>query len=119
MKVVVVGAGKMGLPLACQLADNGAEVTACDINPLIVEKINKSITPFYEPGLEEFMQRNIQAGKLRADTEIASAVSVAEVVIIIVPALLAANNDIVRCNIPIQGVWTFIGLYDHLVIRRV
>jgi nucleotide sugar dehydrogenase len=99
MNVVVVGAGKMGLPLACQLAENGAVVTACDINPLIVEKINKCIMPFYEPGLEEFMQRNIQAGKLKADIDIASAVSVAEVVIIIVPALLAANNDIDYSNL--------------------
>jgi len=99
MKVVVVGAGKMGLPLACQLADNGAVVTACDINSLIVEKINKCIAPFYEPGLEEFMQRNVPAGRLRAATDIASAVSGAEVVIIIVPALLAANNDIDYSNL--------------------
>ena len=99
MNVVVVGAGKMGLPLACQLSENGAVVTACDINPAIVEKINKCITPFYEPGLEEFMQRNVRAGRLRADTDIASAVSGAEVVIIIVPALLAANNDIDYSNL--------------------
>ena len=89
----------MGLPLACQLADNGAVVTACDINSLIVEKINKCIAPFYEPGLEDFMQRNVPAGRLRADTDIASAVSGAEVVIIIVPALLAANNDIDYSNL--------------------
>jgi len=99
MKVVVVGAGKMGLPLACQLADNGAVVTACDINSLIVEKINNCIAPFYEPGLEDFMQRNVPAGRLRAATDIASAVSGAEVVIIIVPALLAANNDIDYSNL--------------------
>ena len=99
MNIVVVGAGKMGLPLACQLADNGAVVTACDINSMIVEKINKCIPPFYEPGLEDFMQRNVPAGRLRADTDIASAVSGAEVVIIIVPALLAANNDIDYSNL--------------------
>jgi len=99
MNVVVVGAGKMGLPLACQLADNGAVVTACDINPDLVTKINNRIPPFYEPGLEEFMQRNIQRGRLRADTDIAAAVSEAEVVIIIVPALLAANSDIDYSNL--------------------
>ncbi|MBI5368973.1 MAG: NAD(P)-dependent oxidoreductase, partial [Planctomycetes bacterium] len=32
-QVAVIGIGKMGLPLACALAERGADVTGCDINP--------------------------------------------------------------------------------------
>src|SRR5579862_2920899 len=38
--ITVVGAGKMGLPLACQFAHRGAKVTVCDIRQDVVEAIN-------------------------------------------------------------------------------
>ena len=41
MKVTVVGGGKMGLPLACQFASRGADVTVCDINRRVVEAVNR------------------------------------------------------------------------------
>jgi nucleotide sugar dehydrogenase len=94
MKIVVVGAGKMGLPLACQLAENGGFVTACDTNPEVVSKINKGVPPFEEPMLNEIMTRNLAAGRLKADTETEQAVSHAEMVIIIVPAVLSRRNQI-------------------------
>ena len=39
-RVIVVGGGRMGLPLACVLADNGAQVTVCDVRPELVDDIN-------------------------------------------------------------------------------
>ena len=47
MRVVVIGGGKMGLPLACQLAHNHADVTVCDINPRTVDGINRGVPPFH------------------------------------------------------------------------
>ncbi|MBM4310888.1 MAG: nucleotide sugar dehydrogenase [Deltaproteobacteria bacterium] len=94
MNIVVVGAGKMGLPLACQMADNGGFVTACDSNPETVARINRSELPFEEPGLFEIMARNVAAGRLRATTDTTAAVARAGAVIIIVPAYLGQDNDI-------------------------
>ncbi len=99
MKIVVVGAGKMGLPLACQLADNGRYVTACDTNADTVAKINRSEVPFDEPGLSEIMARNVAACRLRATTDTTAAVAEAGAVIIIVPAYLGPDNDIDYCNL--------------------
>ena len=87
MNIVVVGAGKMGLPLACQLADNGAYVTACD-TIATVAKINRSEPPFEEPGLDAIMARNVAAGRLRAGTDTTVAVAGVDTVMIIVPAYL-------------------------------
>lgn len=99
MNIVVVGAGKMGLPLACQLADNGGYVTACDTNAETVAKINRSEPPFDEPGLDAIMARNVASGRLRADPDTTVAVSGADAVIIIVPAYLTADNEIDYCNL--------------------
>ena len=45
MTVAVIGAGKMGLPLACAFAKNGAKVLACDVNASAVANINAGIVP--------------------------------------------------------------------------
>ena len=41
MKIVVIGAGKMGLPLACQFAHRSTEVTVCDVKQSVVDTINR------------------------------------------------------------------------------
>ena len=52
--VALVGAGKMGLPLAAQFAGHGWQVTAVDVNPAVVEAINAGRSHVgEEPGLTE------------------------------------------------------------------
>lgn len=94
MNVVVVGAGKMGLPLACQIADRGARVTACDVNPFLVGEINAGRCPIDEPGVSEILARAVAGGRLSASTDTAAAAADADVVIVIVPALLTPDLDI-------------------------
>jgi len=94
MKVTVVGAGKMGLPLACQFAHRGAQVTVCDINERLVGTINRGEAPFDEPGLPERLSEGVAAGRLRASTDTEKAVRDSEVVVVIVPALLTAERSI-------------------------
>ena len=54
--VAVVGAGKMGLPLAAQFASHGWRVIAVDIDPSVVEAINDGRSPVgEEPGLAEMV----------------------------------------------------------------
>ncbi len=93
MRVTVVGAGKMGLPLACVIASNGAQVFAADINPELVDKINAGQDPFGEPGLGELLSENTAARRLEATTDISAAVAESDVIIIIVPALLTPDRD--------------------------
>ena len=87
--VTVVGAGKMGLPLAAQFASHGWHVIAADINDAVVASINEGRAHFAEePGLAELVQEVHAAGRLRATTDAAAAARESDVVLLIVPVML-------------------------------
>lgn len=92
MKVSVIGAGKMGLPIACQLASRGADVYACDVNPELVATINRGECPFEEPGIAGLIEQCVKARTLTATTDIVHAIADSEVVIVIVPVLLTPDR---------------------------
>ena len=88
-KAVVVGAGKMGLPLACQFARHGWTVTAVDVNRAVVDAINAGQSHVAEePGLAEAVAEVHAAGRLNATTDAAAATRGADVVVLIVPVML-------------------------------
>ena len=88
-RVAVVGAGKMGLPLAAQFADHGWRVTAVDIQQAVVDAINAGRSHVEEePGLAELVRAGHDRGALRATTDGAAAARDADVVVLIVPVLL-------------------------------
>jgi nucleotide sugar dehydrogenase len=91
-RVTVVGAGKMGLPIACRIATESQKVYACDINEALVAKINRGECPFDEPGLAEILARAVAQLRLVATTDLAAAVADSDVVIVIVPVLLTADR---------------------------
>lgn len=68
MKISVVGTGYVGLVTGVCLADVGHDVTCIDIDELKVEKMRKGLSPIYEPGLEDLMVKNIEAGRLHFHT---------------------------------------------------
>jgi nucleotide sugar dehydrogenase len=88
-RAVVVGAGKMGLPLAVQFARHGWDVTAVDINADVVAAINEGRSHVAEePGLTEGVAETHAAGRLHATTDAAAAARDADVVVLIVPVML-------------------------------
>ncbi|WP_013334337.1 nucleotide sugar dehydrogenase [Gloeothece verrucosa] len=93
MKITVIGAGKMGLPLACQFANQGASVIVCDIRTDIVETINKGICPIDEPGIPDLLSYAVANGTLRASTDTTAAVAESQVIVVIVPVLLTPDRD--------------------------
>lgn len=89
--VAVVGAGKMGLPLAAQFASHGWDVIAVDIDPKVVASINEGRSHVGdEPGLAELVTRAHDAGRLRATADGSAAAGEADVVVLIVPVMLDA-----------------------------
>jgi nucleotide sugar dehydrogenase len=91
--VAVIGAGKMGLPLACVIAGNGACVIACDANPRVVDAINRGAPLLNEPGVAEGVRALVAEGRLRASTDTVAAVAQSDVVIVIVPVLLTQERE--------------------------
>lgn len=92
-RVTVVGAGKIGLPLAALFASAGWDVIAADKNQRVVDAINAGRSPITEePGLAEMVAEAHAAGRLRATTDTSTAVGDADVVVVIVPVMLSESG---------------------------
>jgi UDPglucose 6-dehydrogenase len=80
----VVGAGYVGLTTAACLADLGNEVCVVDIDADKIRLLRRHRLHFYEPGLQEVVERNARAGRLQFTTSYAEAIPGAEVAFIAV-----------------------------------
>ncbi|NJE05550.1 nucleotide sugar dehydrogenase [Thermococcus sp. M36] len=93
--IAVYGMGKMGLPLAAVFADHGAKVIGVDINEKVVEMINRGENHVKEePGLDELVKKNVEAGRLSATTDGVWAAKQADVMIILVPTLTDERGNL-------------------------
>ena len=90
--VTVVGLGKIGLPLAVQIAGKGFRVRGADRNPEVTRLVAQGSEPFPgEPGLAERLRTAVGAGLLTTTSDTTAAVAQSEVVIIVVP--LVTNSE--------------------------
>jgi UDPglucose 6-dehydrogenase len=92
-RVAVVGAGYVGLTTATCLADLGNEVCAVEIDHEKVRALKRHRLPFYEPGLQEVLERNARAGRLRFTTSYAEAIPTAEFAFLAVPTPGGENGE--------------------------
>lgn len=89
MRAVVVALGKIGLPLAAQIAMSGHEVVGCDIDRRVVDEVNAGRAPFPgEAGLDEALKEVVGAGRLRAQTDTSAAVAAGADLVLAVPPLI-------------------------------
>jgi len=84
MNIVIIGTGYVGLVTGTCLADSGNAVTCVDIDTSKVERLKQGEVPIYEPGLEEMVQRNISAGRLKFTTQVSDCVPAADCIFIAV-----------------------------------
>lgn len=77
-QICVVGVGYVGLVTAACFADLGNRVTALDVNEQRVLNLKKGIMPIYEPGLDELVKRNVNAGRILFTTSYKEALKNAE-----------------------------------------
>ncbi len=63
-KLCVVGTGYVGLVTGTCFADLGNNVTCLDVDPNRVNNLKNGVMPIYEPGLEQLVKQNVQAGRL-------------------------------------------------------
>ncbi|WP_157248180.1 nucleotide sugar dehydrogenase [Nonomuraea typhae] len=86
MKICVVGLGKIGLPLAVQYAGKGHTVIGADIDPAVVEHVNRAQAPFPgEADLDVGLKTAVEAGTLSATLDTTAAVRAADAVVVVVP----------------------------------
>ncbi|HJY00550.1 MAG TPA: UDP-glucose/GDP-mannose dehydrogenase family protein [Streptosporangiaceae bacterium] len=78
-RVTVIGTGYLGLTHAVCLADLGHQVLAIDVDEDKIAKAANGEVPFFEPGLEPLLRKNLDAGRLRFTTSFAEVGAFGEV----------------------------------------
>ena len=73
MKIAVAGTGYVGLVAGVCFAEKGHDVTCVDVDEKKVQMMESGVSPIYEEGLEELMQKNNATGRLHYTTDYRSA----------------------------------------------
>jgi UDP-N-acetyl-D-mannosaminuronic acid dehydrogenase len=88
MKAVFMGLGYIGLPTAAIAASKGIDVVGVDINPAVVETINRGKIHIVEPELDKVVKEVVEKKQLRATLKPEEA----DVFLMVVPTPFKQNH---------------------------
>ncbi|MCH7760664.1 UDP-glucose/GDP-mannose dehydrogenase family protein [candidate division TA06 bacterium] len=74
MNIGVIGSGHVGLVTGSCFSELGNKVICMDDDQQKIEKLKRGVMPFYEPGLEELVEKNVKAGRLSFTNNLKEAV---------------------------------------------
>jgi UDPglucose 6-dehydrogenase len=110
MRIAVVGTGYVGLVTGTCFAESGNDVVCLDIDQRKIDRLSAGEIPIYEPGLEELVERNSAAARLRFTTDMATAVRGARLVFLAVGTPSAEDGAA-----DLASLWRVVDqLADHL-----
>ena len=93
-KIVVVGLGRIGLPIATVFADAGYQVIGSDIQSEVVKAVSSGKSHLIEPELDQLIKDVVDNRLLRATTDTVNAVTEADIV------LICVQTPLTKCNEP-------------------
>ena len=96
MKICMIGSGYVGLVTGACLAEFGMEIICVDQDKAKIESVQKGVSPFYEPGLDDLIEKNMKAERLSFSTDTKKGVQSSTVIFIAVgtPAQSDGSPDL-------------------------
>ena len=70
MRLTIFGSGYVGLVTGACMAETGNHVVCVDVDEEKIARLNDGDIPIYEPGLDAYIERNVEAGRLEFTTDI-------------------------------------------------
>lgn len=109
MKILVVGAGYVGLVTGACFAEMGHHVLCLDIDQEKIHNLKNGLLPIYEPGLEEIIKRASEAGRLQFTTSYTEGVPFGDICFLAVSTPSLPDG---RCDVSYVGQAAYeIGLH--------
>lgn len=84
MKIIMLGAGYVGLVSGACFAEFGIHVTCVDPDEGKIKRLHDGIIPIFEPGLDELVAKNVEAGRLNFATSLSKCVPQVDAIFIAV-----------------------------------
>ncbi|MDA0565949.1 UDP-glucose/GDP-mannose dehydrogenase family protein [Streptomonospora sp. S1-112] len=112
-RISVIGTGYLGATHAACMAELGFEVLGLDVDPTKIESLSAGRVPFYEPGLEEVLTRNLASGRLRFTSDYAEVAAFADVHFLCVGTPQRADSNAADLSFVEAAVDSLAPLLDH------
>jgi len=93
IRICMVGTGYVGLVSGACMADFGHKVCCVDINKERIEGLRKGVIPFYEPGLDRMVLKNVDEERLTFTTSLAEGMKDADVIFIAVQTPMSGTGE--------------------------
>jgi len=118
-KIGIVGTGYVGLVTGACLADFGNQVVCVDVVEEKIRLLRQGKVPFFEPGLEELVARNLSRNRLSFSTSLAETVAGCEVLFIAVgtPSGTEGEADLRQVEEVARGIGRAMNGYKAIVTK--
>ncbi len=94
MRIVIFGTGYVGLVSGTCFAELGNDVLCADVDSEKIALLERGANPIYEPGLDQLLARNKEAGRLRFTDDPAGAVNEGDIIFICVGTPSTADGSV-------------------------
>jgi UDPglucose 6-dehydrogenase len=119
MHIAVIGSGYVGLVTGACFAEFGVDVTCVDTDAEKITRLAQGQTTIYEPGLDQLLNRNLQAGRLSFTTDTASAIKDSLVIFLAVgtPPRDDGSADLTHVDEVARAIATSMNDYKVIVTK--
>ncbi|PAF29465.1 UDP-glucose 6-dehydrogenase [Paenibacillus sp. 7516] len=116
MNIMVVGTGYVGLTSGSSFAELGHNVVCVDIDERKINQLRQGIMPFYEPGLQDIVVRNVKERRLFFTTSLSEAIKSASVIFIAVGTPSLPNGSVDLSYVEQVAIQIGKNLIDYKII---